>query len=153
MSVYPDASFLFAVYRAQGNSAVAIALFQDMPGSLPATELVLYEFRQAVRLQVFLHTKDWRKGFPAVEAHRVLTNFEADLSAGVLERFEVDFRAVFARAEMISARYTQADGNRAFDILHVATAKELGAGEFLSFDGNQRRLAAAEGLTALPVVL
>jgi predicted nucleic acid-binding protein len=32
------------------------------------------------------------------------------------------------------------------DILHVATAVELGAKEFLTFDGNQRKLAEAEGM-------
>ena len=32
------------------------------------------------------------------------------------------------------------------DILHVATAIELGAKEFLTFDGNQKKLAEAEGL-------
>ena len=32
------------------------------------------------------------------------------------------------------------------DILHVATALELGVKEFLTFDGNQKKLAEAEGL-------
>ena len=32
------------------------------------------------------------------------------------------------------------------DILNVATALELGAREFLTFDENQKRLAEAEGL-------
>jgi len=36
------------------------------------------------------------------------------------------------------------------DILHVATALHLGAREFLSFDGNQRKLARAEGMKAKP---
>jgi predicted nucleic acid-binding protein len=33
------------------------------------------------------------------------------------------------------------------DILHVATAIELGATHFLTFDANQKKLAEAEGLT------
>ena len=32
------------------------------------------------------------------------------------------------------------------DILHVATAIELGAKAFLTFDANQKKLAEAEGL-------
>ena len=32
------------------------------------------------------------------------------------------------------------------DILHVATAIKLGVKEFLTFDGNQKKLAEAEGL-------
>jgi hypothetical protein len=35
-------------------------------------------------------------------------------------------------------------------VLHVATALHLGVREFLSFDGNQRKLAAAEGMKAKP---
>jgi predicted nucleic acid-binding protein len=41
-------------------------------------------------------------------------------------------------------------GHRLLDILHVATAKALGAVEFLSFDEKQRRLARAEGLAPRP---
>jgi len=35
-------------------------------------------------------------------------------------------------------------------VLHVATALHLGVREFLSFDGNQRRLAQAKGMKAKP---
>jgi hypothetical protein len=37
-------------------------------------------------------------------------------------------------------------GYRAFDILHVATAQQFTASEFLTFDGKQRELAESEGL-------
>ncbi len=53
-------------------------------------------------------------------------------------------------AERLSAAYTKANGYRAFDILHIATALVLEAEEFISFDGNQRKLAAAEGLRVKP---
>jgi len=36
------------------------------------------------------------------------------------------------------------------DILHVATALDLGAKQFVSFDERQRELAEAEGLDVLP---
>ena len=48
------------------------------------------------------------------------------------------------------AIYTRANGHRAVDILHLATAIHLSAEEFLSFDGNQRKLATAEGLKVKP---
>jgi predicted nucleic acid-binding protein len=41
-------------------------------------------------------------------------------------------------------------GHRSLDILHVATALHLGALEFLTFDTNQRKLAAAEKLKVRP---
>ena len=36
--------------------------------------------------------------------------------------------------------------HRGFDILHVAAALKMGAEEFLTFDGNQKKLAESEGL-------
>ena len=49
-------------------------------------------------------------------------------------------------AERLSEHYTDAQGHRAMDILHVATAIELGAKAFLTFDRNQKKLAESEGL-------
>ena len=46
--------------------------------------------------------------------------------------------------------HTLTSGHRLADILHVATALHLGVSEFLTFDGNQKKLAEAEGL-AMPV--
>ena len=48
----------------------------------------------------------------------------------------------------VSKLRTFAGGHRSFDILHVATAVDLDAREFLSFDANQNELATAEGLKA-----
>jgi hypothetical protein len=42
-------------------------------------------------------------------------------------------------------------GSRSFDLLHIATALHWQAAVFLSFDGLQREVAAAEGLAVLPV--
>lgn len=49
-------------------------------------------------------------------------------------------------AERLSELYTDTGVHRSMDILHVATAIELGAEEFLTFDLNQKKLAEAEGL-------
>lgn len=51
-----------------------------------------------------------------------------------------------AGSERLLARHTPEGGHRTMDILHVATALSMGVREFLSFDGNQTRLASAEGL-------
>jgi predicted nucleic acid-binding protein len=53
-------------------------------------------------------------------------------------------------AETISKRHTITNGHRSLDNLHVATALHLGAREFLTFDANQRKLAAAEKLKVKP---
>jgi predicted nucleic acid-binding protein len=58
----------------------------------------------------------------------------------------VDWSSVHQRAEALSSAHTQASGHRLVDLLHVATALHLGVTEFLTFDGNQKALAEAEGL-------
>jgi predicted nucleic acid-binding protein len=55
----------------------------------------------------------------------------------------LDLPAVFGVASELSRKHTTAIGNRAYDILQVAAAAVLNAGEFLSFDEKQRKLAAA----------
>ena len=65
---------------------------------------------------------------------------------GVAVLAQCNFQDVFRRAEELSTRHTVAGGHRSFDVLHVATALHLGARDFLTFDANQRKLAAAEKL-------
>lgn len=153
MNRYPDTSFLYALYREQDNSDTATELLGSTPAPLVVTELLLYEFRQSVRFQVYLHGKSFRKGFPRAEGDTLFAKLERNIVTGAVVVLPVSLAAIFARAEALSVRHTETGGHRAFDILHVATARELGAREFLSFDGNQRRLAVAEGLTVLPAVL
>ena len=59
---------------------------------------------------------------------------------------EMDFIDVLVAGERISKSRTFHCGHRSFEILHVATALELGAKQFLTFDGNQITLATNEGL-------
>jgi len=54
MIAFPDTSFLCAFYRRQDNSAAAAAYFKAMPEALHISGLLLYEFRQSVRFQVWL---------------------------------------------------------------------------------------------------
>ena len=60
-------------------------------------------------------------------------------------------RRLLTCSRRLSAHYTADVTYGAMDILHVATALELKAVTFLSFDHRQRDLAEAEGLTVHPV--
>lgn len=146
MSVFADTSFLCSLYRRQVHSPKAIAFMVTQTESFPVSTLLLLEFRQSVRFQVRLHAKDRTKGFPKVEATQMLKDLQADLRTHVLEVVPVDWAAVHQLAEDLSARFTEQNGHRLADILHVATALHLGADDFLTFDANQRLLAQAEGL-------
>lgn len=146
MSICCDTSFLCSLYRKQVHSPRAIAFMENRSAAVSVTSLLLLEFRQSLRLQVWLHTKDRAKGFSKREAERMATDLASDLKAGVLEIVEVDWAAVHQQAEELSGRHTEKDGHRFADMLHVATALHLEAPEFLTFDENQKKLAQAEGM-------
>lgn len=146
MNCFPDTSFLCSLYRRQVHSPKAIAFMATRTGPLPVSTFLLLEFRQSVRFQVRLNAGDKTKGFGKHEATQMLKDLEADLRTKVLEVVAVDWSAVHQRAEELSARHTEHGGHRLADIVHVATALHLGKSDFLTFDGNQKRLAEAEGL-------
>jgi len=146
MSCFPDTSFLCALYRTQVDSAQADEYMLGISGSLGVSSLVLLEFRQSVRLQIRLHLNDRTKGFTQTEGQQMLNDLQIDLNAGLFATIPVDWAAVHQRAEALSSAHTLGAGHRLADILHVATALHLGVTEFLTFDGNQKTLAEAEGL-------
>jgi predicted nucleic acid-binding protein len=150
MTAFPDTTFLCALYRRQDNSPQAAAHFKTMPEALHVSGLLLFEFRQSVRLQVWLHARDKSKGYPQADGARALADLKTDLDTGALVVATVNWPDVHRLAETISARHTMTGGHRSFDVLHVATALHLGARDFLTFDANQRKLAAAEKLKVKP---
>jgi predicted nucleic acid-binding protein len=125
---------------------LADQLMADLNGSLVVSSLLLLEFRQSVRLQIRLQLNDRSKGFSQPEGLQMLKDLQADLNAGLITTVPVDWAMVHQRAEALSGAHTLASGHRLVDILHVATALHLGVAEFLTFDGNQKKLAEAEGL-------
>jgi predicted nucleic acid-binding protein len=147
MKAYPDTSFLCALYRLQANSPDAAAYFGAMPEPLEVTSLLLYEFRQAVRFQIRLHRNDPSKGYSRDAGAKMLADLKADLVSGDVVTVPAPWHQVHLAAERLSEWYTDACGHRSMDILHLATAIELGATHFLTFDANQKKLAEAEGLT------
>jgi len=150
MIAYPDTSFLCAIYRRQENSAQAATYFAAMPEALHVASPLLFEFRQSVRWQVYLHRKDPGKGYPRGAAQSALANLQLDVGTGAVVVVPVEWADVASIAERLSAQYTWTEGYRRFDLLHVATALHLGATEFLTFDTKQKLLARAEGL-AVPL--
>jgi predicted nucleic acid-binding protein len=146
MIAYPDTSFLYAIYRLQTHSAAAGAYIKTMQEALHVSELLLYEFRQSLRWQEFLHSKDRRKGFDRATRLGISADLQSDLAAGTLHLVTADWSEVLKIAERLSDSFTVAEGHRTFDILHVATALHFGSPEFLTFDRNQKKLAKAEGL-------
>lgn len=146
MTCYPDTSFLCALYRPQFNSVLAAEYFAKMKEPLHVATPLLFEFRQSLRFQSFLHTRDRSKGFTQRDASAALAKLDENLADGFLQVVPVDWADVVSVADRLSARHTPKEGTRGFDILHVATALHLGARKFLTFDLGQKGMAMAEGL-------
>ncbi len=144
MNTYPDTSFLFNLYAPQAHSARAAAYFAAMTEPLHLTSLNRFELVNAIQLSFF------RKAIPRNAGLLALEKLEANIAGGALVIVACDWAAVHGRALQIAMHQTGKGGHRGFDILHVATALELGAKELLTFDENQARLAKAVGLKAKP---
>src|SRR5579862_9261474 len=108
-----------------------------MTEPLYLTSLSRFELTNAIQLAVF------RKTVPRKAASLALEKLDANISGGALVVVPCDWAAVHSRAIKISLQHTDKGGHRGFDILHVATALELGAKEFLTFDMQQIALAKA----------
>jgi predicted nucleic acid-binding protein len=143
---YPDTSFLCALYRLQANSQDAATHFKKMNEPLHVASPLLFEFRQSIRWQSYLHMKDSSKGFDRSTGVAALAKLQANIASAAVVVAPIDWADVASIAERLSAQHTWVNGHRGFDILHVATALHLGSREFLSFDVNQKKLAQKEGL-------
>jgi predicted nucleic acid-binding protein len=144
--IYPDTSFLCALYVPQGNSSHAINYVGELLHPLTSSSLLFFEFRQSLLFQAFRHSKDWNQGFALTVARAAATALQSDVKAGLYLHEAVDWAQVHQVGERLAFQHTVAGGHRSFDILHIATALHLGAEAFLTFDVNQRTLAEAEGL-------
>lgn len=145
--IYPDTSFLCALYRDQGeNSEKAAAYMQQRTDPLIVTAAVIFEFKQSMRLHQFIHANDASSGVTEKIVSDSFCNLQSDLETGIIKTVAVDWPDIWSIAERLSVRYTVQDGNRTVDIIHVAAALHLGAREFLTFDAKQAALAKNEGL-------
>jgi len=148
--VFADTSFLYALYRQQENSRLADIVLAGMRQPVHVSALVLFEFRQSARFQVFRFYKDRAHGFSKREAHRMLNVLKENIAAGGIELISTDWQEVHSTPERLSSQFTMSGGHRALDILHVATALQQKAHQFLTFDSNQAALAKAAGLEVQP---
>ncbi|MES2996746.1 MAG: hypothetical protein V4733_08045 [Verrucomicrobiota bacterium] len=98
-----------------------------------------------MQFQIFRHSQAATQGYAMDVAQAALSTLQANISAGVFRQGNVDWADVHKIAERLAFKHTVKGGHRGFDILHVASAIHLGATEFLTFDGNQKKLAKAEG--------
>ena len=140
-----DTSFLFSLYGNDAHTSRAVAWMKSQRMALALTVLGEYELGNALRFAEF------RKVLAPGEAALFWAQFEADRVSGRVQVLVCNLAHVVAEAKRLSATHTPTGGHRGFDILHVASALVMKATRFLTFDGNQRKLAEAEGLV-VPVI-
>lgn len=140
MVICADTTFLFALYGNDAHTRRALAWSRTSRTPLTVSELTDYELGNALRFAEF------RKVLRAGQAAVFWAQYLSDHAANRILLEVCNLARVIAHAKRLSATYTPRGGHRGFDILHVAAALELNAGEFLTFDANQKKLAEAEGL-------
>jgi len=138
LSVYADTSLVVSLYLLDRHSAEARRRMASKP-VVWLTSLHRAEWAHAIERHVFGSELSRR------EAEQVYADFDADRAAGVW--VEVGFpELAFEVCAQLAARHVARLGGRTLDMLHVASALELKAKQFWTFDERQAKLARAEGL-------
>jgi predicted nucleic acid-binding protein len=140
---YVDPSALLKLYIHERESAAMNAWRTRIGGALPITLHGRLEIANGISLAAF------RKAITAEAMADALLSFEEDLTEGRYTEIDVLWRATLRRAADISRTHTAKLGCRSLDVLHVATALELGLRDFVTFDDRQRQMARAVGLRAI----
>ena len=140
MNAYPDASFVFSLYVDQVHTPAVRAHLATMTEPLPVGSLLRLEVGNAIRREA------QQRKITDGAAVAALAAFDADVDAGRVVIPPVEWEDVHAEAERLSNEHGLRRGDRAFDVLHVATALTLGAKVLLTFDGQQAVLGVAQPL-------
>lgn len=144
MSATADSSLIVALYIPEPGSALADAACNSLPPPVLLSEWHRVEIANAFERAV-------KKGrITAEQAARLWQDFESDIASGRFEIVAVDQEAILARALALTRKHTAILGTRTLDLIHLATALEIGAADFLSFDNRQKQAAKAEGLKVGP---
>lgn len=138
VTVYADTSFFVSLYITDSHTGEAERRLAPRP-AIWMTPLHIAEWTHAVEQHVF------RKALTRAEADKLTRNFSEHRSRGLWKVAAVPENAFELCAEL-ARRYAARFGVRTFDSLHVASALQLNAEEFWTFDDRQSKLARAVGL-------
>lgn len=141
---YADSALLVKLYVLEPNSAEVSRLIRGCTGPVAFTRIHELEVRTALRARRF------RREITPVQFAEAVAQLEDDLSGHRWWIPEVALEQIFLRAEALTAAHVEVTGCRTLDLLHVAGALELEAGEFLSLDRRQREVALSAGLNVRP---
>jgi predicted nucleic acid-binding protein len=140
LSTYADTSFLVSLYLPDRHSEEAWRRMAEYP-RIWLTPLHRAEWAHAVSQHVF------QRKISARESQQVHRDFEHDRKVGLWAEINLPEMA-FETCAGLAGRHGARLGVRTLDSLHVASAVELKAASFWTFDARQAKLAEAAGLRA-----
>ena len=140
---YADPSALLKLYVHEPESAAMSRWRGRVRGALPLTEHGRLEIINGICLA------KCRKAITTDAMTDALLSFDEDVREDRYLHADVLWRATLRRAADISRSHTPHAGCRSLDVLHVATAMQLGLRRFMTFDRRQQALARAVGLTVI----
>lgn len=137
---YVDPSALLKLYVHEAESAAMSAWRARHSEALSITHHGKVEVGNGICLAAF------RRQLTPEALADALTSFDEDFTEGRYVQADLLWRAALNRAAQLSRQHTATLGCRSLDVLHVASALELGFKKFLTFDARQQSLARAAGL-------
>lgn len=141
--IYADPSALLKLYRHEPESRAVAAWRGTIKGPLPVTHHGRVELTNGIALAAHRGLINER----ACEA--ALAALDDDFEQGRYLLAEIPWRTVLRRAADLSQEHSRNLGTRTLDVLHVASALELGSQVFVTFDHRQQSLARTTGLKIL----
>jgi predicted nucleic acid-binding protein len=136
--VYADTSFFVSLYLPDQHTSEVERRLSSRP-SLWMTPLHVAEWTHAIEQHVF------RKDISRSEADRLLRQFQEHRARNLWRESLLPDRA-FEVCAQLAHRHVGRLGLRTLDTLHVASALELKAEHFWTFDARQAKLALAVGM-------
>ncbi len=140
MNTYADTSFFVSLYIPDVHSAEAERRMAAHP-VVWLTPFHVAEWTHAVEQQVF------RQAASRSEADQAHTRFQQHRESGMWVEVALP-ESVFDVCARLGRLHGARLGLRTLDTLHVASALELKAARFWTFDERQKKLARAVGLKA-----
>ena len=135
------------------DPSALLKLYLNEPESRTMTA---WRAKQSGPHAVTLHGRVEHVNGLALAAHRrlitdavltaALRALDDDFETGRYRQTDLLWRSALKRAGELSRQHTRTIGTRSLDVLHVASALELGLRRFVSFDERQQKLARAVGL-------
>jgi len=138
LSVYADSSFFVSLYIPDQHSSEARRLLSQH-ARIWLTPLHRAEWAHGVARRLF------QRDISVSEAQTIYDSFERDREARLWVEVGLPEMA-FERCIQLARQQATRIAIATFDTLHVASALELGAERFWTFDQRQAKLARAVGL-------